>query len=230
MYSDVAVAKTNKGSLRILVQGIMAGFMIGIGGYASQLATVLGLSKVVSAAIFPVGLIMVVLTGAELFTGNCLMPAAVMNGRIRFSGMGRVWVLSYIGNLIGSLILGFAIRYTGSDDYIALAESVAAAKTGMPILEMLIRAILCNILVCIAVWMAINADSTSGKVLCAFVPVFTFVLCGFEHSVANMYFLTVGSAGVGAAFVQIAIVTVGNIIGGSVIGLMLEGRKNPPLL
>ena len=226
MYSKVAVAKTNKSISRLVVQGILAGFMIGIGGYASQLATVLGMSKAVSASIFPVGLIMVVLTGAELFTGNCLMPAALVNGQIKAVGMLRVWVFSYIGNLLGSLILAAAVRIVGTPEYLELAANVAATKTGMPVGEMLVRAILCNVLVCIAVWMAINADSTIGKAACAFVPVFTFVFCGFEHSVANMFFLAAGGAPIGAAFVQIAIVTVGNIIGGALLGIMVEGKAS----
>ena len=222
MYSEVAVAKTKKTSLKLILQGIMAGFMIGIGGYASQLVTVAGLPKVLSAAVFPVGLIMVILTGAELFTGNCLMPGALMNKKIKASGMAKVWCLSYIGNLIGSLLLAAGIKATAADEYLEIARTVAETKVSMSVPAMLIKGVLCNILVCIAVWCAIKANDTCGKAIMAFVPVFTFVFCGFEHSVANMYFLTVGSAPVGAMAFQILIVTIGNIIGGAIVGMLLE--------
>ena len=228
MYSKVAQAKASKSGRKLFVQGIMAGFMIAIGGYASQLATLAGLPKIVGAAIFPAGLIMVILTGSELFTGNCLMAGSVVTKAVQWEDVFRVWGLSYLGNLSGSLLLALCVGVIGSNDYAILAKSVAETKVSMSAEEMLVKGILCNVLVCIAVWMAINANTTAGKIVCAFVPVFVFVFCGFEHSVANMfflpvvYFLPVQGADVFSVIRQIAVVTVGNIIGGAIVGIALE--------
>ena len=226
MYLAAAKKKCAKSSGRLFVEGILAGALIALGGYGSQLIAAAGLPKVVSAAVFPVGLIMVVLTGSELFTGNCLLAGPAWTHEIAWKDLGRVWILSYLGNLAGALLTAGSVFVTGmSDALVQTAQSAAAAKTAMGIPEMLVRAFLCNLLVCIAVWTAIQAQETSGKILAAFVPVFTFVLLGFEHSIANMYFLPVGGAPVAPSVFQIAVVTLGNILGGSVIGILLETRK-----
>lgn len=229
-YSGVAQAKAVKSTLRMLIDGVMAGFMVAIGGYASQLATAAGLPKLVAAAVFPVGIIMVILTGSELFTGNCLMAGSALTGRIRYRDLIRVWGLSYVGNLGGALLTAASVRIIGSSAaYQEVATQAVEGKLAMGIGEVLIRAILCNVLVCLSVWMAIYADTTAGKILSAFVPVFVFVLCGFEHSVANMFFFPVGGAGnLMSCAGQILIVTVGNIIGGGLVGCFFETREMKP--
>ena len=226
MYLAAAKKKCAKSVGRLFFEGILAGLLIAVGGYGSQLIAAAGLPKVVSAAVFPVGLIMVVLTGSELFTGNCLLAGPAWTGQISWADLGKVWGVSYLGNLVGSLLMAGGVSVIGmSDAYTQTAQAAAAAKVAMGVPEMLVRAFLCNLLVCVAVWTAINAAETAGKAIAAFVPVFAFVLLGFEHSVANMYFLAVGGADIGQSVFQIAVVTVGNILGGAAIGILLETRK-----
>ncbi len=224
--ADIAKKKTLKTYQQLLLWGMMAGFMIGIGGYSSQLITAAGLPKALSAAVFPVGLIMVILTGSELFTGNCLMFGAVVSNENTINKMLKVWITSYIGNILGSVILAYALLLCNpSEEYMEVAKNAALSKVSMSPTEMFIKAILCNMLVCIAVYTALMADNTAGKILATFVPVFVFVLCGFEHSVANMFFLTIGQADIFQTIYQISVVTVGNIIGGAMIGVMVCCHK-----
>ena len=226
MYHTIAQKKCSKTVGRLFADGILAGFLIAVGGYASQLATVMGHPRIVSAAIFPAGLIMVVLTGSELFTGNCLMAGSVAAKDVSLPGTLRVLAVSYIGNLAGALLMVCMIWLTCmTPEHMAVAEKAATAKISMPIPEMMIRAVLCNILVCIAVWMASQVQDAAGKILALFVPVFTFVYCGFEHSIANMFYLPLGGAPAGDAVYQIAVVTAGNLIGGGLTGILLETRK-----
>ena len=226
MYTAAAEKKCAKSIARLFIEGILAGFLIAVGGYGSQLIAAAGLPKVLSAAVFPVGLIMVILTGSELFTGNCLLAGSVCTHRIKAKDAGRVWLVSYLGNLAGSLLMAGAVFTIGMNDaYRQTAQAAAAAKAAMGVPEMLVRAFCCNLLVCIAVWTAINASDTAGKILATFVPVFAFVLLGFEHSVANMFFMPVGGADLGRSVLQIAVVTIGNILGGAFVGILLETRK-----
>ena len=224
-YTQVAQAKTNKKVWRLFIESILAGFFIAVGGYASQMAITLGFPKTISALIFPAGLIMVVLTGSELFTGNCLIIGPACKNLVKWDKAAKVLGVSYAGNLAGALIMVCMARVIASDSYIEIASQAANAKISMGVAELLVRAILCNILVCVAVWMAINTTETTGKILACAIPVFVFVFCGFEHSIANMYFLPIGAgANIALIFRQIAIVTIGNMVGGAVVGIALECR------
>ena len=243
-YNAVAKNKVSGTPAKLFVSGMFAGAFIAFGALCSQIAGADTSLRVWQAAVFPIGLVMVVLVGAELFTGNNLLAYGVCSKAITAGQMFRNWVFVYLGNLAGSLFVAFLAVYGGTGGLLggAVGEvmiSAAVSKCGLSVPQMIMRGILCNILVCIAVWNAIKADNTAGKVLAAFLPTFAFVLCGFEHCIANMYFIPAGmmAAGMyggaevsaGGALVNIVFVTVGNVIGGALIcacGLWFIGKKD----
>lgn len=156
-----------------------------------------GVNTLLKGLIFTVGLILVIVAGAELFTGNNLMLLAVLSKKITLGKMLRNWGIVYIGNLIGAIIIalimvmskqyGFAGGAIGKT-----ALTVANAKSGLGFTSALGLGIMCNILVCLAVWMTFSARTTAGKIAAIILPISAFVAAGFEHSVANMYFIPVG--------------------------------------
>lgn len=236
--------KAGKGKMelpvsRMLILGLFAGAYIAFGAVCSQaIAVSIPLQSVAKAAgafVFPIGLMMVLVAGSELFTGNCLLVIPVLEGEGTVLGMLKNWVFVYIGNLMGGVLVAGACTYGHVYSMFdqQLASSVvatASAKVGLSFGDALIRGILCNVLVCVAVWISFAAKELAGKILGLMLPVAAFVLCGFEHSVANMYFISSGimssslygisSEGLswGSMFVNNLIpVTLGNIIGGSMI-------------
>ena len=233
-YEAVARNKTTLPVYKMILSGIFAGLFIALGGLGSQIASVAvggTAGKVVGACVFPVGLFLVVTVGVELFTGNRLLPAPWLNRKttaVTMSGILKNWLLVYIGNFIGGLLLALAVFYGHIDRMFdgALGDtmmSTAAAKMSLDPTEAVIKAILCNILVCLAVWVAMGSGSLGGKAVAVFAPVMLFVLCGFEHSIANMYFiptgLCLGAEGDIGAFLlnNLLPVTIGNILGGALI-------------
>ena len=233
-YISVATGKTKKSIINLFVSGILSGMFIAFGGLCSQMITAEGLPKALSAAVFSVGLIMVFWQGAELFTGNCLISYGVLTKKVSAFKMLRNWIAVYLGNLTGSLIIAATVAYTKMDQMFGgkmqeVMLNTYNAKLNQPLDGMFVKAIFCNVLVCLAVWFATYAETRTDKAICAMVPVFIFVYCGFEHSVANMYFLP-AAAFTGAVedvipwiFIirQILIVTVGNIAGGVFLALAL---------
>ena len=227
---NTGVAKSKLSILKMIVLGILAGAYIGFGAYGFivfNAGTTLdpSLAKYIGAAIFPVGLMMVDIGGAELFTGNCLMTLAIMDKKITWMQMLRNWLFVYIGNIIGSYLLAWIISSTGlmSDAIVAKAGAIATAKVGLSFGVAFARAILCNILVVMAVWLAAGAKDVVGKIFAILFPIALFVFCGYEHSVANMFFIPLAQFS-GAAITTGAMwlnnilpVTLGNIIGGAVI-------------
>lgn len=240
-------AGCNKAKLTVLqtvVLGIMAGMFIALGGAASGVASHsiadAGLAKFVSGAIFPTGLILVVICGAELFTGNCLMIVPLMDGKISVKDVIRNWIIVYFSNFIGSMLIAFLVFKAGVFGMSAgklggVVIKVASTKASLPFWTAFSSAILCNVLVCLGVWGASAAKDVVGKIAVSWFPVMAFVVCGFEHCVANMYFLTAGMlAKSNPAFVQasglspeklvngagiinnLIPVTLGNIVGGAV--------------
>ncbi len=191
---------------KMFLLGILAGVYIGFGAH---LATTvgsgdwdnIGVRQLLMGAAFTVGLMLVVIPGAELFTGNNLMTVALCSGRIGLGGLLRNWVVVYLGNLVGSLVLALIIA-SGSGLLAGpvggAAIKIAAAKTGLVIPGLshnwafFFRAIGCNWLVCLAIMMAMAARDIGGKVLGIFFPIMAFVASGFEHCVANMYFIPAG--------------------------------------
>ena len=190
---------------RMVIFGIFAGAYIAFAGAGANMAAygllssteTFGLGKILSGTIFTVGLIMVVLGGAELFTGNTTMIAAVIDKRITVSSMLKNWVIVYICNFIGGVLIAFMVYYSGvlnSGEGMlgAMTVKIAAGKVNISFGSAFVSGILCNWLVCMAVWLSTGAQTTVGKILSIFFPIWLFVTAGFEHSVANMYFIPAG--------------------------------------
>jgi len=186
---------------QMLVLGIMAGAYIAFGGWLMTIVTHdlastmgVGFAKFLGGSVFSVGLILVVIAGAELFTGNCMMPLSVMAGCTPMSGVFRNWFWVYLANFLGSIMVAFLIYYTGlwKGPVGVYAFKIAAGKMNLPISEAFVRGILCNWLVVLAVWMSMASTDIIGKIWAIFFPIMAFVASGFEHSVANMYFMALG--------------------------------------
>lgn len=256
IFSEDGAKKASLAICQLLTLGMLAGIFIGLAGLGSSVAASgfiagasnTGLGRLVMGAIFPVGLIMVVMGGAQLFTGNNLMLISAIDGKISWMLMLRNWIIVYLGNLIGSILIALLAYSSGvlelaPDGLIgALAVKMAAGKVSLTFGKAVLLGIGCNILVCMAVFMAAGARDTAGKVLVLFFPIMLFVICGFEHSVANMYYIPLGifakdiygtadmaNALTWQAFLvgNLIPVSIGNVIGGSLVvggGLML-GHK-----
>lgn len=235
-YCAAAEKRVTQSLPRLLLLGALAGAFIAFAGVAASIGGALG-GKLASATIFPIGLTMVLLAGSELFTGNCLFLMPLLRGNITAVRMLRNWVAVYLGNLLGSVAVAFLVVQCGALDGIAEAAVAAAVtKAALPFGVALLRGVLCNFLVCLAVWMAFCAQSAGGKVVSLFGPIFLFVLCGFEHSVANMYYIPAGIflAENGevtwlSLWQNLLPVTLGNMVGGCGLGgilYLLYGRKN----
>jgi formate transporter len=245
----VGVQKTRMDVLRLLALAVLAGAFIALG--AMFATTVLagadgvvpfGLSRLLSGVVFCLGLVLVVVGGAELFTGNTLMVMAWAARKVRLREMLRAWAIVYVGNFIGAVgtagLVFLSGQYlAGKGSVAAVALTLALNKTTLSFDQALFLGILCNVLVCLAVWLAFGARSTTDKVLAVLFPVSAFVVAGFEHSVANMYLIPLGlfiKAWAPAAlwaqingsaasydaltwwafFISLIPVTIGNIIGG----------------
>lgn len=235
-YCAAAEKRVTQSLPRLLLLGALAGAFIAFAGVAVSVGGALG-GKLASATIFPIGLTMVLLAGSELFTGNCLFLMPLLRRNITAGHMLRNWVAVYLGNLLGSVAVAFLVVQCGALDGIAEAAVAAAVtKAALPFGVALLRGVLCNFLVCLAVWMAFCAQSAGGKVVSLFGPIFLFVLCGFEHSVANMYYIPAGIflAENGevtwlSLWQNLLPVTLGNMVGGCGLGgilYLLYGRKN----
>ncbi len=185
----------------LLIRAVLAGMMIAMGAAGSSVAAHaignVGLARVTAAAVFPVGLMMVILSGAELFTGDCLIVMGTISKKHRIVQLIRVLCVVYAGNFIGAGITALGVMLSGQLNYSggmlgAYTMKVALGKVSMDFGQLVISGILCNILVCFAVMMALCAKDVTGKLLCAFFVIFLFVTEGFEHCVANMYYITAG--------------------------------------
>lgn len=251
-----AVAKANLPLAKMILLGMMAGAFIAFGGAASSVAAHgvadVGLARSIAGAIFPVGLMLVVFTGSELFTGNSLMIMAVIDKKITLLKMIRNLVVVYFANFIGALIIDVLVFFSGQFDFSggglgAYTIKVALAKTSIAPVTAVISGILCNILVCLAIVLAGTAKDSIGRIFGIFFPIAAFVVCGFEHCVANMFYIPAGMlAATNTAYVQKAqelygitaqqcsslthfagtesllFVTIGNIIGGVLfVGVVL---------
>lgn len=247
----IGKAKTSNSAAKLLLLGIMAGMFIAFGAVAANTISatipIASAAKAAGAAVFPVGLAMVLIAGSELFTGNCLIMTGVFNGDISPAAMIKNWICVYIGNFIGGLFIASMTSLAGNLGLFGNAVAVntigaAAAKCSLGFGEAICSGTLCNILVCIAVWMSFGAKSVGGKIAAMYLPVMTFVLAGFEHSVANMYFIPAGIlAKTNPVYLAAAVeagknvdivtwgnflvsnllpVTIGNIIGGAIVALV----------
>ena len=203
-YIAIGLAKVKHSITKMLVLGILAGMFIALSGVGATIVqatlvntTFASVGRLLSAIVFPTGLIMVMFAGSELFTGNCLIIIPVLQKEIKLREMLKSCLFVYIGNFIGSLLIVVITVYGGTYSLFGGGAAVnviytAVAKVNLPFGDALLRGILCNFLVCIAVWISYAAKDIMGKVITLFFPVMLFVLCGFEHSVANMYFIPAG--------------------------------------
>lgn len=202
---EVGVGKANSSIPKLFVLGIIAGAFIAFAAQGSNMAAfnlisspdTFGIGKVLQGALFTPGLVMVVLAGGELFTGNVLMLASLADRKITVSKLLRNWVIVYIGNLVGSILIAYLVSTTGQWAGGAgllggMTVKIAAGKTSLAFGPAFVLGILCNWLVCIAVWMSFAAESFIGKIFGIFLPIWLFVASGFEHSIANMYYIPAG--------------------------------------
>ncbi len=197
-------AKANASFMKLLIMGIMAGAFIGFGAETALTVSSdaskyvgYGIAKLLSGFVFSTGLMMVILTGAELFTGNVLIAISVLQKKATLKSLLRNWLIVYFANFLGALILVWLIYLSSSwastGGLVGAASlKVAYAKVNLSFVEAFSRGILCNWIVCLAVWMACASKHVIGKLFAIFFPITIFVASGYEHSVANMFFIPKG--------------------------------------
>ncbi len=254
--AETGVKKTKLDTLRMFLLAILAGAFIAMGAIfattvsAGASALPYGVTRLLAGLSFTLGLILVVVSGSELFTGNNLIVIAFANRRISLWGLLRNWAIVYLGNFVGALLTAYLMflsrQYTFGAGSIGLAAlNTGEAKTALAFPQAIVLGVFCNALVCMAVWMCYSARSTIDKILAIIPPISAFVAAGFEHSIANMYVIPVAlfikNMGTPAFFeaikktaadfphltwgnffiANLIPVTIGNIIGGALmVGLM----------
>jgi formate transporter len=201
---DVGVRKGNLDFLSMFMLAVLAGAFIALGAvfYTTVVTGIsdkvgFGVTKLLGGVAFSLGLILVVVAGAELFTGNNLLVMATASGKLPVSRLAWNWLVLYLGNFVGALLTALMVfqtlQYTMSDGEVGLtALKIADAKCALDFGTAMVRGIYCNVLVCLAVWLTFSCRTTGEKILAILFPITAFVACGFEHSVANMYFIPIG--------------------------------------
>lgn len=221
---------------KMLLLGVLAGAYIAAGGFLAVIVgggvntetLGVGIQKLLFAGVFPVGLMLVIIAGSELFTGNCLLPPmAKFAGETDWNGVLRNWGWVYLGNFIGSVFVAYflatATGLFGADPWHSFIIKIAEGKVSLGWWKLFWRAVGCNWLVTLAVWISIAADDIIGKIFAIWFPIMAFVGLGFEHSVANMFFIPAGMfAGADVSlpqfiFMNLLPVTIGNIVGGMLL-------------
>jgi len=233
LVETVGVRKASMPLLQTVMLGLLAGAFIGLGGaFYTLVITDSGLgfgpSRLLGGLVFSLGLVLVVVAGAELFTGNNLIVMALADRRITLGRLLRNWGLVYVANLGGAVATAGIVWLAGTLDLGGgavgeTAARIAQAKVALDPATALFKGVLCNVLVCLAVWLCFAAHNVTGKILAILLPISAFVALGFEHSVANMYFIPLalidGAADVtlGGFIANLVPVTIGNMIGGGVL-------------
>lgn len=201
MINEFLVAKSTFKFLKVFILGILAGAYIGFGCEISTLAghdaanfLGFGPAKVLTGAVFSLGLMLVVIAGGELFTGNALIAGSVLAGRVVKKDLFKNWIIVYFANMIGSVMLALLVFYADTWQQNnclvgAAALKIAVAKVNLTFVEAFARGILCNWLVCLAVWMAAASRNVIGKIFAIFFPIMAFIALGYEHCVANMFYI-----------------------------------------
>ena len=199
---DVGVVKAEMDFAKLFVLAVLAGAFISLGALFSTVVTAgggtsPGVSRLLGGIVFALGLVLVVVGGAELFTGNTLVVMAFASRRVRLLKLLRNWAIVYVGNMVGAtataLLVVLSRRLEAGDGSVGIrALDIANAKTHVAIPAAFVSGILANTLVCLAVWLSMSARSVTDKVIAVVPPVAAFVAAGFEHSIANMYFVPVG--------------------------------------
>lgn len=232
LVEEVAIRKAGLGFVSTLTLSVLAGAFIALGAMFYTLVVTgselgFGPTRLLGGIAFSLGLILVIIGGAELFTGNNLIVIGWASRRITTTALLRNWTIVYVGNLIGALAMALLVHFAetlsmGNGSVGITAEVIASSKLALNPVSAFSRGVLCNILVCLAVWMCFAAQSVTGKVLVIIFPVTAFVALGFEHSVANMYLIPVAMLHIGVFDIEafasnLFFVTAGNIIGGGVL-------------
>ncbi len=234
LVESLGVAKAHTDTLTLFVLAVLAGAFISLGALfhtvvISDTGLGFGMTRLVGGLSFCLGLVLVVVAGAELFTGNNLIAMAWASGLVDTRALVRHWVIAYLGNVVGCLgtvlLVVFAdLGALGGGAVARAAVSIAQAKSGLPWLEAFARGVLCNTLVCLAVWLAMGGRSVTDKILAIVFPVTAFVAAGLEHSVANWFFLPwgwrldpAGVVAVDGSARNLVAVTAGNLVGGSLL-------------
>jgi formate/nitrite transporter len=200
-FIDVGCKKTSQPALKLLLLGTLAGAFIAFAAQGSNVAihtiSSVGLAKALAGAIFTVGLMMVIVAGAELFTGNSLIVVSCFSGKVKWTALLRNWLFVYSGNFIGAFVIVLFIFLSGQYNFSngllgGFTIKTAVYKTSLSFHNAFFLGILCNWLVSLAVWMAFASRDIAGKLIAIFFPIWLFVTSGFEHSIANMYYLPAG--------------------------------------
>ncbi|HYG85447.1 MAG TPA: formate/nitrite transporter family protein [Azospirillum sp.] len=247
---DLGIKKARRDTAGLLALAVLAGAFIALGGLFSTVAMSgggampYGVTRLLGGLAFTLGLVLVMVGGAQLFTGDALMVMGWASGRLRVAEMMRVWGLVWIGNFVGAagtaLLVFLSGQYAfGHAEVGRTALYIANAKTALPVWNAFFLGILCNVLVCLAVWLSLGARSVADKIVALVFPITAFAAAGFEHCVANMYFIPLGALiqwGAPAGFwadlgtggpdphttvtlanfaARLAVVTLGNWIGGA---------------
>lgn len=202
---QTGIKKVNTKYLNQFILGILAGAYIAFAAEGSNMAAfnlfanpgTYGLGKVLAGAVFGTGLMLVILAGGELFTGNTMIFAGVLDGKIKLSAMLKNWFFVFIGNFVGALLIAYMMVHSGLFNSGAnvlggVTIKIASYKVGLPFISAFYLGIMCNILVCLAVWMAYGAKDMIGKIFAIFFPIWLFITSGFEHSIANMFYIPAG--------------------------------------
>jgi formate transporter len=253
---DLGMRKARADPATLFALAVLAGAFIALGGLfatvvmssaatGTEITLPYGVTRLLGGLVFSLGLILVIVGGAQLFTGDALMVMAWASGRLKTAEMVRVWVTVWAGNFVGAagtaLLVFLSGQYAFSHGAVAAtALYFASAKSGLPVMQAFFLGILCNVLVCLAVWLSLGARSVTDKILAIVFPVSAFVAAGFEHCVANMYFVPLGlliewgapdslwadlgrrpevlpPIAAGRFLVNLGAVTLGNWIGGAVL-------------
>jgi len=230
---ELGVVKAHTDTLTLLVLAVLAGAFISLGALLFTVVITdptlgFGITRLIGGLSFCLGLVLVVVAGAELFTGNNLIAMAWASGRIGLRAVLRNWILVYIGNVIGCLGTVALALWAGLDGLAdgavgETAVNLARGKAELPVAEAFARGILCNALVCLAVWLAMGGRSVADKIFALLFPITAFVAIGLEHSIANWFFLPFGMAlnaaevSLSASLWNLLSVSAGNIVGGTLL-------------
>lgn len=248
-YAAAGRKKVEMSVLKTFILGILAGAFIAFGCVATNTSahslTDVSTIRTVSGLLFPGGICLVILMGAELFTGNCLLSISVLDKKITVLQMLKNWITAYLGNFAGSVLVAFGCSGFGQMNYSGGGLAVytiklAVGKVSLPFVNALVLAFFCNVLVCFAVLCSLAAKDVFGRIMGTFLPIAFFVICGFEHCVANMYYVPAGifashipvyAAAAAKAGLDVSgltwgnfltgnllPVTIGNILGGTLVG------------
>lgn len=240
-YLETANKKINNRPLKTFILAIYAGVFISLAAILSTVASVgitnYSIAKILSGLVFPIGLILVIFLKTELFTGNSLLIIPLLEHKITIKELLKNWLLVYLGNLCGALIISLLFLNTPLKEI--LTDSlikIAHTKISYSLVTSLVLGFMCNFLVCTAVYLSTITKDTVGKIFVIIIPIFTFIVLSLEHSVANMFYLSIGYLLDNTISVKDILlnnllpVTIGNILGGLILGVTiwyLKENNNP---